>query len=225
MTSTDRPATMASIAPRLQLCAGLLLAGAGYLVFSESSGNVLGMPPGVVGSLLFFPGVWGCALAIRRLPGSDAELSIAPGEWQAWLGLVFVGSILGSVLATADVFAAQVPVGANPRALAAGRVIGCMFVAWVVLGAILRRRWRGSVLEDERDVQIARRASDSGRWMTVAGVVAMAVMLGFSPTQRLQQFSYPWIAQLLMAALLAGALVEHGVAAWLYWRDRRGADT
>jgi hypothetical protein len=48
-------------------------------------------------------------------------------------------------------------------------------------------------------------------------------MLGFSETERLRAFSYPYIAQLLMQALLWGALFEHAAAATLYRRDRRAA--
>lgn len=213
---------MAAIAPRLQLIACLVLAGAGLLVFSEGGDRVLGMPPGVVASLLFFPGLWGAAWALRRRSADATAAALAPGEWRSWLGLAFVGAMLAWVLSTADLFAAPVPVGANPQARAAGQVIAGLLVAWIVLDALLRQRWQGSVLEDERDLQIARRAGDWGRWTTVAGVVAVAVLLGFSPTERLQQFSYPWLAQLLMATLLAGACVEHGVAVWHYWRDRRG---
>jgi uncharacterized membrane protein len=211
---------MPAIAPRVQLVASLVLAAAGLLVFSTAGGDILGLPPGFAGSVLFFPGAWSCAHAIARLPRGDGELLVAPREWQAWIGLAFVSALLLSIVATAGLFAAHVPVGANPEARAAGRVIGGMLVAWVVLAAVLRHRWRGSVLEDERAVQMARRASDWGRGTTVAGVVAVAVLLAFSPTTRLQQYSYPWIAQLLMPALLAGAWVDHAMAAWLYWRDR-----
>lgn len=214
---------MPSIAPRTQLLGSLVLAGAGLLVFAQAGDQLLGMPPGVIASLLFFPGAWGTAQAISRLPASGRELGAAPREWQAWIDLAFVSAILFSLYSTADLFATQVPVGANPEARAAGRVIAGMVVAWLVLGSILRRQWRGRVLEDERDVQIARRASDWGRCATAAGVVAVAVLLGFSPTARLQQYSYPWLAQWLIAALLAGAWLEHAVTAWLHWRDRRGA--
>jgi hypothetical protein len=54
-------------------------------------------------------------------------------------------------------------------------------------------------------------------------VVAIAVMLGFSDTDRLRGFSYPYIAQMLMLALLCGSWVEQAATALLYWRDRRAA--
>ena len=51
----------------------------------------------------------------------------------------------------------------------------------------------------------------------------IALMLGFSPTDRLQHFSYPMLAQMLVAALVLGAWFDRAAAAVLYWRDRRAA--
>ena len=157
------------------------------------------------------------------MPRNEFEQVFAPGEWLAWIGLAFSTSLLGAVAASADAFATHVPIALNPAAAGAGRDIAALLVAWLLVAWLLRRRWRGTVLEDERDVQIARRAGDWGRGATVAAVIGVALLLGFSPTTRLQQFSYPWLAQLLMAALLLGAWFDHAVAAWLYWRDRDGA--
>ena len=52
-------------------------------------------------------------------------------------------------------------------------------------------------------------------------VIGIALMLGFSDTERLREFSYPFIAQMLMFALLWGLWFDQLVAALLYWRDRR----
>jgi len=54
-------------------------------------------------------------------------------------------------------------------------------------------------------------------------VTGIALMLGFSDTDRLREFSYLFIAQTLMLALLLGLWFDQLVAAFLYWRDRRAA--
>ena len=46
-------------------------------------------------------------------------------------------------------------------------------------------------------------------------------MLGFSPTARLQQISYPLLAHMLMGALVLGVWFDHAASAWMHWRDRR----
>jgi hypothetical protein len=102
-----------------------------------------------------------------------------------------------------------------------GRRIGTLFIAWLVLARVLKQRWAGKVLADERDAQIELTASQWGRGATAFVVIGIAVMLGFSDTERLQQFSYPYIAQMLMSALLWGLWFDQLVAALLYWRDRR----
>jgi hypothetical protein len=97
-----------------------------------------------------------------------------------------------------------------------------LFVAWLVLAQVLKQRWAGNVLEDERDARIALVAATWARCAATGGVVVVAVLLGFSGTERLRAFSYPYIAQMLMLALLCGAWIEQAATAFLYWRDRRG---
>jgi uncharacterized membrane protein len=211
------------LSPRNQLIASLLLAGAGLVMFFGDDYRALGLPLGFVGVWLFIAAVWFFVDAVHRVPRSEAELGVAPREWQAWVGLAFVSAILVAMLLQADAFIAQVPIGKNPEAAVVGRRIGTMFVAWLVLDWVLRQRWKGAVIEDERDRRIDQVASGWGRGATAACVVGVAVMLGFSPTDRLQAFSYPFLAHLLMFSLLWGAWFDHAVSAWLYWRDRREA--
>ena len=117
----------------------------------------------------------------------------------------------------------QVPISQNPEAGAVGEDIGTLFVAWLVLAYVLKQRWTGRVLADERDMQIELAASQWGRGATASVVIGIALMLGFSDTERLREFSYPFIAQMLMLALLWGLWFDQLVAAILYWRDRRAA--
>ena len=81
----------------------------------------------------------------------------------------------------------------------------------------------GKVLEDERDTRIELVASQWGRGATAFCIIGIAVLLGFSDTERLREFSYPFIAQMLMLALLWGLWFDQLVAALQYWRDRRAA--
>ena len=78
---------------------------------------------------------------------------------------LMIDLIVASLL-KADMFLPQVPIGQNPDAGAAGRGIGTLFVAWLVLAYVLKQRWVGKVLEDERDTRIELVASQWGRAAT-----------------------------------------------------------
>ena len=212
---------MAGLSPRSRLIACLVLAGVGLALFFSGEYRDIPFPLGWIGTLLFVAATWFCVDQLHRIPRSDGEAAIAPGEWQAWSGVAFVGAVLVSLLLKAHVFLPQVPLGRNPEAGAVGRHIGTLFVAWLVLANMLKWRWSGSVLSDERDARIELIASEWARCATAAVVIGIAVMLGFSDTARVQQFSYPFIAQMLVFALLWGLWFDQLVAAILYWRDRR----
>ena len=214
---------MTVLSPRTQLIACLLLAGVGLALFFGGEYRDFDLPLGWVGTALFVAAVWFCVDAVHRIPHSEDEAAVAHGEWQAWIGVAFVGAVIVASLLKADVFLPQVPIGQNPDAGAAGRGIGTLFVAWLVLAYVLKQRWAGKVLEDERDTRIELVASQWGRAATAFCIIGIAVMLGFSDTDRLREFSYPFIAQMLMLALLWGLWFDQLVAALQYWRDRRAA--
>ena len=219
---------MPAISPRARLVACLVLAGVGLALFFGGGYRDFPLlsrpfPLGWIGTCLFIAAVWFCVALVHDVPHSDGEAAIAPGEWQAWIGAAFLGAAIAAMVLKAHLFLPELPIGRNPDAGAAGRSIATLFVAWVVLSQVLKRRWAGQVLEDERDARIALVAGHWARCAAAGGVVAIAVMLGFSETERLRGFSYPYIAQMLMLALLAGAWLGQVVAAVLYWRDRRAA--
>lgn len=214
---------MTVLSPRTQLIACLLLAGVGLALFFGGEYRDFDLPLGWVGTFLFVAAVWFCVDAVHRIPHSEDEAAVAHGEWQAWIGVAFVGAVIVASLLKADVFLPQVPIGQNPDAGAAGRGIGTLFVAWLVLAYVLKQRWAGKVLEDERDTRIELVASQWGRGATAFCIIGIAVMLGFSDTDRMREFSYPFIAQMLMLALLWGLWFDQLVAALQYWRDRRAA--
>lgn len=212
---------MPAIAPRHRLIASLVLAGAGLALFF--GGQYRNLPLGWVGSVLFVAAVWSCVELVNRTPHSDEEAAIAPGEWQAWVGAAFAAAVLGAMLLKARVFMTDVPIAADPDARAAGRSIGMLFVAWLVLAQVLKRRWAGRVLEDERDARIALVAGQWGRGATTFCLVGLALLFGFSDAAWLHAFTYPYVAHLLMQALLWGLLFEQVAAAVMYRRDRRAA--
>jgi hypothetical protein len=212
---------MASFSPRTRLIASLLAAGLGLALFFGGEYRDLPLPLGWIGTVVFVAAVWFCVDLVNRIPHSDEEAAIAPGEWQAWVGIAFVGAVLAAILLGKRAFLPQVPIQHNPDAGAAGRSIGMLFVAWVVLSHVLKQRWAGKVVADERDARIALVAGQWARCATAACVVGIAVLLGFSDTDRLRGFSYPYIAQLLVQALLWGLWFEQLASAVLYWRDRR----
>ena len=212
---------MLSLSPRSQLIACLLLGGLGLALFFSGAYRDIPFPADWVGAVVFVAAVWRCVDAVQRIPHSEAEAQIAPGEWQAWVGVAFVSVVIAACFVHAPAFQPAVPIGRNPDAGAAGRQIGMLFVAWVVLAQVLKRRWGGKVLADERDAQITLAAGNWARCVMVMGIIGIAVLLGFSETERLHGFSYPFIAHALMLVLLAGLWCEQVVMAGLYWRDRR----
>ncbi len=212
---------MAWLQPRTQLIASLLLAGIGLWLFFGEGIRIVGLSYGFVGVWVFCAAVWLLVDAVQRIPRSEAELEIAPGEWQAWIGTAFMTAVLAAIVVSLDAFAAPLPIQHNPDANAAGSGVGTLFVAWVVLAYVLKQRWKGSVLSDERDLRIEQVSGCWGRGATIVAVVGVALMLGFSPTERLQAFSYPMLAQVLMGTLALGAWFDHAAAAFLYRRDRR----
>lgn len=210
-----------TLSPRSGFVLWLVLAGIGLALFFTGEYRDLPLPLGWVGMFLFVAAVWFSVAQLHAVPPSDQEAQVAPGEWQAWVGVAFAGAVIVALVLKAEMFLPQLPIHRNPEIGAAGKSIGTLFVAWLVLAHVLKQRWAGRVQADERDARIELVAGQWARAAAAGGVVVIAVMLGFSDTDRLREFSYPFIAQMLMLALLGGLWVEQLVAAVLYWRDRK----
>jgi uncharacterized membrane protein len=86
---------------------------------------------------------------------------------------------------------------------------------------LLLSRWKGRVLEDERDREIEVRAAGWARFALVFMVIGIAVMLAMSPPEKLAWATHIATAHLLVFALVWHSLVEHAVTGISYWRDRR----
>lgn len=212
---------MAGLSSRARFIAWLLLAGMGLALFFSGEYRDIPFPLGWLGTFLFVAAVWFSVAQLQGLPQGEGEAQVAPGEWQAWVGVAFVGAVIVALLLKAHLFLPEVPIGRNPDVGAIGKSIGTLFVAWVVLAQVLKQRWAGKVLADERDKQIALIAGGWARAATAICVIGIALLLGFSDTERLRGFSYPFIAQMLVLALLCGLWIEQLAAAILYRRDRR----
>ncbi|WP_287595539.1 hypothetical protein [Thermomonas sp.] len=212
-----------ALSPRSGFVTWLLLAGVGLALFFTGEYRDLPLPLGWLGMFLFVAAVWFSVAQLHAVAGSDEQAQVAPGEWQAWVGVAFASALIVALIFKAELLLPQLPIHRNPDAGAAGKSIGTLFVAWLVLAQVLKQRWAGRVQADERDARIELVAGQWARSATAFGVVGIAVTLGFSDTGRLRDFSYPFIAQMLMLALLCGLWVEQLAMAVLYRRDRRGA--
>lgn len=214
---------MLGLSPRTQLIGCLVLAGAGLVLFFSGEYRDLGLPWGWGGALLFVAATWFFVDALHRIPRSDEEERIAPGEWQAWIGLAFATALLvAALIAGAEIRAGHAIVGA-PHTITLGKHVGILFLVWILLAQMLKWRWAGKVQADERDARIEALASQWGRGATTACILGIAVLLTFTGPERLRDFSYPFIGHLLIFALLWGLWFDQAVATILYWRDRRAS--
>lgn len=203
------------------ITAGLLVvAGLALWLLLAGPSRILGVDSGNLGVMLLMTTAWVSLYAISRMPRDAGQEGMSPGEWRAWLGVGFM--LVASVyfLGHVRVFG-QGSAWNNPDASRVGRNLVLLLIAWTVLSGVMASRWRGLVQEDERDRLIERHALGWGRTGLVVFVIGLALMLGFSPPDRLQWATHFMIANLLVFALMLGLLVEYVATGLHYWRDRR----
>lgn len=181
--------------------------------------RVLGIDTGHLGMVLLVTAAWTSLLALSRLPRSEGETAIAPGEWKAWIGTGFMLVAVAYAASKAELFAGTDFGDLHAQAVARNLVM--LLIAWVVLSRVMAARWQDAVEEDERDREIASNASGWGRGALVGCIVFYAVLLGISPPDRLQWATHFMIANMLVFALMLGWLVEYAATAVMYLRDRR----
>jgi drug/metabolite transporter (DMT)-like permease len=199
---------------------GLAITGAvaAWLLLAGPA-RVLGIDVGNAGVFLLMAVGWGSLYAISTIPDGRLGESMSHGEWRAWLGSAFTLLIGVYSLVHAPAFQG-LPLPHNPEANHVGRNVVMLLVSWMILAGVLDRRWRGVVREDERDREIAARATGWARMTLVVLAIAMAVLLSFSPAERLAWAPPPMIGHLLIIGLIASCVVEYAVTAFSYWRDR-----
>jgi len=191
---------------------------ASWLLLAGSS-TILGLDPGQAGMALLVASAWVALYAITRIPHGQLQAMLSPGELRAWVGLGFTLVAILYFLSKAAVFE-QRSTWSSADARAVARNLSMLLVAWLLLSSVVGSRWKGAVQADERDREIEKQARGWGRMALVFVVVGLAVLLGFSPADRLKWASHFMIANLLVFALMWGWLCEYAATVLLYWRDR-----
>lgn len=196
---------------------GLLLAAAAALwLMIAGSGQLLGVDLGQLGSVALVAVAWFALYQLSYRSSDALDGGISPGEWRAWVGTGFMLAAVIYFLAKLHLFHQD-----STDARVVVRNLVTLGIAWAVLGQVLASRWRGRVQEDERDREITQMASHWGRGTLVFLLVGLAVTLSFSPPSRLHWATHFFLANLLIACLMGGWLVEYAAMAMQYWRDRR----
>jgi len=198
----------------------LPLAAFGLWSMLASPRSLFGIDPGPLGMFALVASTVGALLLLSRTPRERLD-SASPAEWKAWIGTGFMLVGVLYFLSRASLFTTGH--WGDPHAGAVARNLVLLLVAWTVLSSTLAARWKGRVDEDERDREIAARAAGWGRGALVFSLVGIAVMLGFSPPERLQWATHFMIANLLVFALMWHCLVEYAATALMYLRDRSAA--
>lgn len=206
--------------PRRASFIGLAIVGAvaTWLLLAGPE-RVFGIDSGNAGVMLLMLVGWGALYLVSRIPDGGLGESMSRGEWRAWLGCAFTLVIGVYSVVHAHAFQGP-PLTHNPDANHVGRNVVMMLVSWMILAHVLDQRWRGAVREDERDREIAARATGWARMTLVVLAIALAVLLSFSPAERLTWAPPPMIGHLLIVGLIASCVVEYAVTALSYWRDR-----
>ncbi len=204
--------------PKWGLVAVLAVAGFAFWLLLAGTQDIFGVDLGGLGFGLLVLVAWSSVHAISAAPRGELDDAVSPGEWRAWIGFGFTLVVMAYLLLKSDLIAGA----ADVRDLGKiGRNIVLLLVSWAVVSQVLEWRWKGKVLEDERDRDIAVRAAGWGRGALVFCVIGIAVMLGLTPADRLAWATPIMIAHLLVFALVWHCLVEYFVTAVSYWRDRR----
>jgi hypothetical protein len=204
--------------PKWGLAVLVALAGLSFWALLAGPEEVLGLDLGKFSIGLTALVAWATLHGVTAAPRGELDEAVSPGEWRAWVGLGFTAMVAAYLLAKADVVAGA----GNLRDLGkVGGNIVLLLVAWAAVGQALRWRWKGRVLEDERDREIEAMAAGWARGALVAVVVGFAVLFGFTPADRLGWATPIAIANLLVFGLVWHTLVEYAATVVAYWRDRR----
>ncbi|HET7300702.1 MAG TPA: DUF2178 domain-containing protein [Oleiagrimonas sp.] len=145
----------------------------------------------------------------------------SPGEWQAWIGLLFSLSILIYLsMHHSDMVAPDG--GMSPAARVIGAHIVMLVISWAVVMQVLRKYWHDKVHHDERDRSIQARASRCARCVLTVFMIGLAVAFAFSSRDHLQWAQPMTLSNLLISGLILASVIEYLVAGLSYWHDRRG---
>ncbi len=199
----------------------MLVAGCALWLLLAGPKQLLGWDTGHLGMVLLIASAWGLLYSVSRLPREALARSVSPAEWKAWVGAGFTLVAMAYFFVKMHVFN-DAPIPHNPDATAVGRNLVLLLIAWTILSSVLASRWKGSVEEDERDREIAVQAAGWGRGALILGIIGVAVMLSFTPAEKLEWATPLMIGNLLIFALMWGWLCEYVAILAYYWKDRRG---
>ena len=203
--------------PKWGLAGLAALAGVSFWMLLAGPDRLFGIELGNAGVGLLLLVAWTTLYGLSAAPKGELDETVSPGEWRAWVGLGFTAMVAAYFILKADVIAGA----ADLRDLdGIGRSIVLLLVAWAVISQLLAGRWKGKVLEDERDRDIERIAASWARIALVVVVVGFVVLFGFTPVERLAWATPIAISHLLLFGLVLHSLVEYAVTAGAYWRDR-----
>ena len=204
--------------PKWGLAGLVALALVAFWMLLAGPEQLLGIDVGGLGFGLTVLVAWSAIYGISAAPRGELDVVVSPSEWRAWIGLGFSLLVGAYLLAKGDIIASVT----DYRDLGKiGRNVVLLVISWAVVSQVLEWRWKGQVLEDERDREIAVRAAGWGRSATVFVVFGIAVMLALSPAAKLAWASHIVIAHLLVFALVWGSVTEYAVTALSHWRARR----
>ena len=200
----------------------IVLAGVALWLLLAGPGQLFGWDTGQLGMVLLVGSAWGLLYLVSRLPREALARSASPAEWKARVGAGFTLIAVIYFLSKMHVFNdAAFP--HNHGASAVGRNLVLLLIAWTILSQVLASRMKGVVEADERDREIAVEAAGWGRGALVFCIIGIAVMLGFTPADRLDWATPLMIGNLLVFALMWGWLCEYMATLAYYWRDRRAS--
>lgn len=197
-----------------------VIGGVAFWLATARPGHLFGIDTGHIGVLALIGCLWLSLWWLSKVPVEDLDATASPAEWEAWIGLVFLGLAITWFLIKLPMFVVDGPITAHPDAAWAGRNVVMLVVAWLVISSVLGRRWRGRAQVDERDRLIAARACSCGRTALLVLLAVLAGTLGFSPTDRLQWATPVMLAHLLILAMMLAHWLEIAVQAVSYWRER-----
>src|SRR3546814_19193254 len=82
----------------------LLVAGLALWLLLAGPSQLLGLDNGKAGMALLVTAAWVSLFAAQSLPRGDLDRAASPGEWTAWIGVVFMAVAVASLLAKNPVF-------------------------------------------------------------------------------------------------------------------------
>lgn len=198
----------------------ILVAGMAFWLATAGSGHLLGVDAGSVGVALLLGCMWFSLWWLARVPVAVLDGAASPAEWQAWIGLVFLGLAIMYFLVKLPLFAVIGPIAEHPGAARAARNGVALLMGWFVLSSVLGGRWRARVQLDERDREIAARGCAWARGVLVAAMFVLAATMGLTPADRLAWATPLLLAHLLILIAMLSHWGEMAVQAVSYWRDR-----